>query len=317
MTFRTRILSLVALALCAPLLLQAAETVEVKQHWLAGKKYYQTIQTDQQSTIQIGQQKIEQATSMTMELTMTVNTPQKGQPKKMTIRYERMAMEMNMNGQKMGFDSAKPDEGSDPLNLKKTVGATVGQELKMVLNDKDEVETIENYDEFIQHLGPASAPGLEPSKMFSRDSLTQMLKQGGLQGLPSKPVTAGDTWTFKNEVELPQLGKVAVTGTYTLKSVGDHNGVRCAEIQTDGTLAMDMSGAKGDSSPLGVLGMKVTDGTIKGPVWFDPQLGMARETQLVQEMTISMKNPADPSATITVPMKQNISVKLTKIEDVK
>jgi hypothetical protein len=61
----------------------------------------------------------------------------------------------------------------------------------------------------------------------------------------------------------------------------------------------------------------VTDGSIKGPVWFDPKLGIARESQLVQQMTISMKNPTDPSATVTVPMKQNISVKLTKIEDVK
>jgi hypothetical protein len=219
----------------------------------------------------------------------------------------------------MGFDSAKPDAGSDPLNLKKTVGATVGQELKMVLNDKDEVETIENYDDFIQHLGPAAVLGLEPSKMFSRDSLTQMLKQGSLQGLPGKAVAVGDTWPFNNQIELPQLGKVSVSGTYTLKSVGDHNGVRCAEIQTDGTLAMDLgAGAAPDAaSPLGALGMKVSDGSIKGPVWFDLRLGVARETQLVQEMTISMKNPADPSATITVPMKQNISVKLMKIEDVK
>ena len=210
MKLRTRILSLAALALWAPLSLRAAETVEIKQHWLAGKKYYQTIQTDQQSTIQIGQQKMEQATSMTMEMTMTVNTPQKGEPKKMTIRYERMAMDITMNGQKMGFDSANPDAGSDPLNLKKTVGATVGQELKMVLNDKDEVETIENYDEFIQHLGPSTVPGFDPSKMFSRESLTQMLKQGGLQGLARESrrrrATPGRSTTrssFRNSARWP------------------------------------------------------------------------------------------------------------------
>ena len=317
MTFRIRILAIAVLALCAPFSLRAAETIDIKQHWLAGKKYYQTIQTDQQSKIEIGAQKVEQSTSMTMELTMTVNTPKKGEPKRITIRYERMAMDMTMNGQKMGFDSANPDAGSDPLNLKKSVGATVGQELKMILNDKDEVETIENYDEFIQHLSPGATPGFDPSKMFSRESLTQMLKQGSLQGLPGKPVGVGDTWTFNNQVELPQLGKVAITGTYTLKGVGDHNGARCAEIQTEGTLAMDLGGGKDTPSQLGALGMKVTDGSIKGPVWFDPQLGIARETQLVQDMTITMKNPADPAATLTVPMKQNISVKLMKIEDVK
>ena len=80
---------------------------------------------------------------------------------------------------------------------------------------------------------------------------------------------------------------------------------------------MDLDAQKDDKSPIAALGMKVTDGSIKGPVWFDPQLGAARESQLVQEMTISMKNPTDPTATINVPMKQNISVKLTKVEDLK
>jgi hypothetical protein len=187
----------------------------------------------------------------------------------------------------------------------------------MVLNDKDEIASIENYDEFIQHLGPSAVPGFEPAKMFSRDSLTQMLKQGSLQALPGKPVAVGDIWPFSNQIALPQLGKVVIAGNYTLKSVGDHDGVRCAEIQTQGIVSMDLSAVQGDSSPVSALGMKVDDGSIKGPVWFDPVLGIARESQLVQNMTISMKNPADPSGTLTVPMKQNISVKLTKVEDVK
>lgn len=32
---------------------------------------------------------------------------------------------------------------------------------------------------------------------------------------------------------------------------------------------------------------------------------------------MTMKNPTDPTATLTVPIKQNISAKLTKVEDVK
>jgi len=317
MKLRSHLLFLVVLALFARLPLPAADTIEIKQQWLAGKKYYQTIETNQQSSIEIGGQKMDQTTSMTIELTMAVSPHQDGQPKRMTIRYERMAMEVGMNGQKMGYDSANPGASGDPLNLSKTIGATVGQELKVVFNDKDEVDKVENYDEFIQHLSPAAAPGFDPAKMFNRESLTQMLKQGSLQGVPGKPVTSGDTWPFSNQVDLPQLGKVAVTGKYTLSSIGDHNGARCAEIQTEGKLSMDLSAATDNSSPIGSLGMKVTDGSLKGPVWFDPALGIARESQLVQEMTISMKNPADPTATLTVPMKQQISVKLTKIEDVK
>ena len=32
---------------------------------------------------------------------------------------------------------------------------------------------------------------------------------------------------------------------------------------------------------------------------------------------MTMKNPADPAATITVPLKQEITTTLTKVEDVK
>jgi hypothetical protein len=36
-----------------------------------------------------------------------------------------------------------------------------------------------------------------------------------------------------------------------------------------------------------------------------------------QEMTMTMKNPTDPSATLTIPMKQTIEMTLTKVEDLK
>jgi hypothetical protein len=34
-------------------------------------------------------------------------------------------------------------------------------------------------------------------------------------------------------------------------------------------------------------------------------------------MTMTMKNPTDATATLTIPVKQKISAKLTKVEDVK
>ena len=50
---------------------------------------------------------------------------------------------------------------------------------------------------------------------------------------------------------------------------------------------------------------------------FDPKLGIARNSQMNQDMTMTMKNPADPSATITVPLKQTVEMTLTKVEDLK
>jgi hypothetical protein len=170
----------------------------------------------------------------------------------------------------------------------------------------------------VQGLGGAAVPGFDPSKMFNRDALTQMLQQGGLHSTPGKPVAPGDSWKFNTQTNMAQLGKVTVDGTYTLKGVAEHNGTKCAEIATDGKLAMEMAQSGADAaSPLAALGVELKDATLKGTVWFDPKLGAARDTQFVEEMTMSMKNPVDPSVRVNMPMTQHISVTLTKIEDLK
>ena len=228
-------------------------------------------------------------------------------------------MDMSTAGQKMGFDSAKPGEGNDALGMGKSLGSITGKELHVVINDKDEVTSVENFEEFTKGFQPSGMPGMDPAKMFSKESVAQMVKGSALQTMPGHPVKPGDSWPYSTDVDLPQLGKVTVKGTYTLKSVSDHEGVQCAEIQTDGTVSLNFDGAPGAAgdSPLAKLGMKVEGGTLKGTIWFDPKLGHTRDAQLDQEMTMTMKNPTDATATLTIPVKQKISAKLTKVEDVK
>jgi hypothetical protein len=131
-------------------------------------------------------------------------------------------------------------------------------------------------------------------------------------------VTVGDSWPFRSQAELPQAGKIALAGTCTLAAMGEYQGIRCARIQTTGAITMQLRDVapKSDAAPAGPE-VKPTNGTIKGTLWFDPALGITRDSQLVQEMAISLKDTEDPAATVDVPMKQTISVKITKIEDVK
>ena len=315
------LLPLGALVALATTPVSAAEKIEIKQRWVAGKHYFMSAQTAQTSTIEVGPQKIDQSVTTTMDMSMAVRRTADGKGKRMTLKFERVAMEMSMNGQKMGFDSAKPDAGTDPLGLAKSVGASAGKEIIVLLNDNDEIVEIENYEDFIKQVAPSPVPGMDPKTMFSKESLGQMMKQGALQSPPGKPVAPGDSWPFVNEVSLPQLGKVAVRGTYTFKGMTQHDGAATAEILTDATLSLDFAASGADTSvqaqAIAKLGMKVTSGTLKGTIWFDPQLGMARDAQLDQEMTISMNNPTDPSATLSVPMKQHITTTLTKVEDIK
>lgn len=292
-----------------------AQAIEIQQHWVVGKSYEFSARMEQASSFAIGPQKMDQKAVTTMTMSLAVRPHEDGQSKRLTLKYERMAMDMEMNDQKMSFDSDKPGEGTDPLNLGKTLGAVVGKEVKMIANAQDQITEIENFDEFIRQF-PA-VPGMDPAKMFGKEQLQQMMKQGALQALPGHPVSAGDSWPFSHEMTLPQLGKLSVKGTYTYQGMEDHEGVSCARIQNDATMDMDISVSGSEGSPQKALGMKITDGSLKGTIWFDLALGTARDAALVQEMKMSMKDPTDPSKTVEIPMKQTITTTLTKVEDVK
>jgi hypothetical protein len=314
----TRILLILA---CVAAPLAAADLpLEFKQRWIAGKQYFFTTQTSQQSTISFGPQTMEQAMAMTMEMSVKVQAHEDGKRKRLTTTNDRVTMDMTMNEQKMSYDSAKPDAGTDPLGMGKTMGRMIGKELKTLTNEKDEISEIENYDEYMKAITEGGAPaGMDMSKMFSRDGLLQTMKQHSLQSFPDHPVAVGESWPFTYQLKLPQVGSVKIKGTYTYKGLVDRGGVSCAEVQTDGVLAMDLGEAEaaGGNPAVAALGMKVTNGSLKGPLWFDVKLGMVRDAELVQEMTMSMKNPADPTVEIVVPMKQKITTTLTKVADLK
>ena len=56
---------------------------------------------------------------------------------------------------------------------------------------------------------------------------------------------------------------------------------------------------------------------MKVTIWFDPKLGYPRESELTQTMTMTMKNPTDPGALLTIPTEQKMHMKLMKVEDLK
>lgn len=300
--------------------LLAADTVEIKPQWIPGKKYWQTTQSTQSTTVPIGAQKMEQKADSTIEMTATVSKHEDGQQKRVAFKYERSALQMEIAGQKIGFDSAKPGEGTDPLGLAKTFGATVGKELKALFSAKDELVSLENYDEFIKGIGPSPLPGMDTGKLFSRESLTQVIKQSSLMSTPGKPVTTGETWPFSSELEIPSFGKILASGTYTFKGMAQHQGVPCAEIALEGKMTVEKANPDPSSqmgSALAQMNMSIQNSSMKGTLWFDPKLGFVRDSQLIQEMEMTIKNPADPAQALTIPFKQEVSTTLNKVEDAK
>ena len=298
----------------------SAQTVEIKPRWQVGKKISQTMHMDQGSTIAIGEQKMEQKVGMTMDSTMTVRAHENGKHKRVTLKYERVAMDMNMAGQEMKYDSAKADDAAaDPLGMGKALGVFVGKEIKFVLDEKDEVLDVENLDAMMKEMAAANPMAAMLGQMFNKDAMKNMMRQSSLYGSPGKPVKAGDAWPYVFSMAMAPLGKVSMTGNYTMKGQSDHGGVKCAELALTGKLAIEAAPADASADPgaasLQALGLSASGGTLSGTVWFDPALGISRDAQMTQEINLKMKNPQKPDESLEIPMKQVIKQTITKVED--
>ncbi len=292
----------------------AADAITLKQQWQVGKRYSQSMTMDQSTTITFGDQKMDQKMKMVAEMTSTVKKHEDGKSKRIAITYDRMVMDTEMAGQKMSMDSSKPADPGNPLG--NPFAAFTGKEIKLIVDANDKVTDFENFEEIAKAAGGANPI---TAAFLNKESITRTVQQSSLQALPTKPVVAGDSWPFSVDMPMAGIGKGMVKGTYTFKGVTPHDGVPCAEIAVEGTINFDMTPAAGAdaSSPTAALGMKIEGGTMKGTIWFDNALGTARGSELNQEMMMSMKNPTKPDETMKMPMKQAISTKVVKVEDVK
>jgi hypothetical protein len=305
--------TILAIALTSPL--RAEDAIELKPHWPIGKKISQRMQMDQSSKISLGADPIDQKIAMTMDGTMSIRRHENAKDKRIDMKYDRVTMSMDMAGQSMNYDSEKP--GDDALGMGKAFGAIIGKEVRVIVDASDEVIAVENLDAILKEMSAGSPMAAMISQMFNKEAVKNMMRQGSLYATPGKPVKSGDSWKFDHKMPLPQLGKVEMTGAYTLKGMAERAGAKCAEIALDGKLAMDLSG--GDStdpaSPLKALGMTMDSGKMTGTLWFDPAIGICRDAQFTQEMTLKMKNPGNPDASIEIPMKQIVKQTVTKIEN--
>ena len=305
----TRIFLPVAIFLaCAVAPLSAADALELKQRLITDKKYFQTTQTTQSMTMDIGPRKTEQKTTTTMEMSLAVRPHEDGTRKRVTIKYERVAMNMDMNGQKEGFDSAKPVDATDTMGLAKRLGGDVGKEVKVVLTSTDDIDDIENF--YGKNPPRSPEPEMEMARMLKNSIIAHLMKQGDLHAMPGKPVRSGDSWPFTTTLMLPPpMHRATVKGTYTFKGMATHGGVPCAEIATVGEISLDQPKNDAHSS--------TSSGTLNGTVWFDPKLGFARDAQFAQEMNMTVKEPADPTFMLRCSLKQEVSITLAKVEDMK
>jgi hypothetical protein len=317
---RSTAIAAVAFLTASPLV-SGQEAIEIKQEYRVGKRYVQEMKTSQKMKMDMGGQKMDMNTEITVAMTSTVTPGKALDTRMLTITYDRMAMDMDMMGQKVTYDSADKTAAANPMLS--SLGQIIGKAISVELGKDNEVISVSGMDKL---MGAAGNPMMKG--MFSDKAMGQMIQQGLLQGLPTKPVKVGDSWDFSQSVELPQIGTVGATGTYTYTGDVTEDGAKCIKITlSKGKLDMALDGGKkdaksaGESSPeqdaIAKMGMKLADSSMTGTLVLDPALAFVRKVEMDQNMTISMASPADPTQKMEMPLKQHITMDLIKVEDVK
>ncbi len=295
----------------------ADEAESFKTDMILGKRLFVTVTTDQSTKMKLGGQDMTQKTTVEVGVSQAISPGPSKDTRKMTVKYERMAMNMEVAGQKMSYDSAKPDEGAaNPLAA--GLGKVVGKQIVAVIDANDKVQSLEK-DPAVE-----AAFGQDPAvaSMLSKDGLEQMLRQRGIGTAPPKPAKPGESWPFTITQNVAGMGSIKIAGTYTYSKDISQDGSPCAELKiSNGKVSMELSGAEGDpagqQARMAAAGMKLKSGKISGTIHFDRALHTVRESDVAMSMTMSMKNPADPTAEVEIPIEQHIVTRLTKAEDVK
>lgn len=275
-----------------------------------GKTYHQSMKMVQDVTTPGGAMHMEMNTDMSLKVAA-------GSAKdtlKLTMRYDGMKMKSTMGEKEvMNFDSTDKDTKADP-----SLSVLVGKEIEMTLGKDNKVISVKGMDKLSDN------PMVK--QMFNSDSMKELMSQTSLIGAP-KEISKGESWEFSKSMPNPMLS-IGMKGKYTYEAEAVEEGHKLAVFDVNSEISTipaeeDAKPAE-DEDPqaaqmkqmVKAMGMKITDGGMKGKSYFDPEIGFIRHAEMDMNMTMSMKNPQTGDK-MEMPTKQKISVKLTGIEDTK
>ena len=281
---------------------RAAETVEIKGGWPAGKIFTITMTHQTKTSDAPAGAKAAMMPKIDIESEYTVSIPPIHEGvSRISFRVARMAITTDMLGDKHTFDSANPDADADnPMKI--SIMKIAGKTEVAVVNERGELAFAPD-----SPASPDSKGGKPSAKMVAR------FCQGMFRGLPGKAVKIGDSWPFESKTGEDSFFASSAHGICSLKSIGMHRGVRCAEILIDGTEEV-----KPTDKPFPVAGFALEmTCSVKGTQWFDLDLGMLREMETEEKTTAWVRKPEDPEDKLKTTTTSVSKFAITKIEDLK
>lgn len=257
-------------------------TVTLKLNLTEGAEFKQSIITDMNITMNMGEKMGNMDQKMTMGMLFSNKVLSAGDSTKIEMIFDRAQMGMNMMGMSVNIDTDSLEQQQDnPMvkELGKVYGMLIGKPLVTTYLPNATVVSTEGMDMILAEM--AEKNNVDPKQL---ESLSQNMNQNVnsyIVAFPDKPLSIGDTWTKEATQNNQGMGVIS-TNTYTLTDVKD--GI--AYVELSGVLTVDTKG-------LEELGMSAEDmtmsGTQTGTLEVDVATGWTNNGTINQKMSTQMQ----------------------------
>jgi len=262
----------------------SGEKVELKWKFEKGKAFYQKMTTQTDQTMKVMNNDVTQKQRQVFYFSWTP-VEQKGDTWTLKQKIEGVAMDIDIGGSKIQYDSTKESNATNPLG--EFFKALVGAEFTITLDMKKvEVTKVEGRDKFLGDLVKAN-PQMKPllDQILSEKALKEMAEPT-FAVVPDRPVAKGDTWKRTSTLDMGPIGKYENVYTYTYDGKDDKN-KDLARIKVDTKLTYK---EPGDAAGVGGLPFKIKSADLKstnatGSVLFDEAKGRVDKSTSKMELS--------------------------------
>lgn len=179
-----------------------------------GRPFYQEVTNDVDQTMKVGGQDVKMAQRHTFVYCFTP-VKQDGDEWVLRQTIEALKMEVDVGGNKIVFDSTKPEASDTVLSLAKFYKAMVGWECRLTLDGNRKVIRLEGAEELNKRLAKevpeAAAAGLD--HLMSEEALRETTSHT-FNALPGRRVEKGESWSRTSRMDLGFAGRMVCVYEY-------------------------------------------------------------------------------------------------------
>ena len=285
-----------AAALCGA---TRADDAELRYKFKEGDKLNYSMEQKMNMEISIAGQNITMDMDLTVTMTWKVGEVDKDGKAKVTQSFDRVQVKMKHPQGGFEFDSKDGKEPDDDVAKKMIpiLKAMAGADVTMTMDKRGQVADLQMSDKLKEALKKAGGGVL--GDLGSEEGMKKLVEQGALV-LPEGSISKGKSWNAKNDIKMPQIGKVITDTKYTYEGQEKRSGKTLEKISGAITQSIEM-----DKNSAITMTVKSQDS--KGTIYFDNTAGRLIEAAMTQEVVMEIGGGGQ---TGSQKIKQNVTVKL-------